>query len=161
MRQKLLFILLFSPFLLLAGPDSLDVANGLHLEHRQMRTHFTIPLNSKVCVRLDDGSRVKGVLEEVQEDSILISGQIVPINKMNFLGHRTFFTDAGAVALMATGLGLLVAGVIPALEGGDGLVSAGLIGLAGAGIGLMGPGLLRDGKRYYLDSDWRVLTVMQ
>ena len=87
-----------------------------------------------------------------------MGGEAIDYQNIFFVGHRKFTTNAGGVLLTLTGAGLLAAAIIPAVNGGsEGLVSAGLIGLAGVGIGIMGPGLIRDGKRYYMDDDWRVV----
>ena len=151
-----LFIVISST--LSAQTDSLNLVDGLHLQHKQSREFFDLPLESSVCVRLKDGRRIKGTLEEVNSSHLKVGGEAIDYQNIFFVGHRKFITNTGGVLLTLTGAGLLAAAIIPAVNGGsEGLVSAGLIGLAGVGIGIMGPGLIRDGKRYYMDDDWRVV----
>lgn len=142
-----------------AQSDSLNLVNGLHLLHKQERTQFTLPLQSRVSIRMKDGGKLKGRLEEVTSEHLTVNGQQLKYQDIFFVGHRRFITDAGGVLLTVAGAGLLVAAILPIIGsgGGDGIVTSGLLGLSGVGIGIMGPGLIRDGKRYYLDDDWKVI----
>jgi hypothetical protein len=127
----------------------------LHLLHREKRTEKYLESGIKVTVRFTDYSRMKGFLEGAKGDSILVSGTYFSAYDINFIGHRNFWSKAGGIALLGSGLGLVVYAIVDA--GNGNLPTSVLYGGMGTGVGIMGVGLLRDGKRYYLDGDWKVI----
>jgi hypothetical protein len=138
-------------------------SDTLELFHPERQKEHMIPAGDRVGLRLGDDSKFRGRLERVAKDSIQVEGKMFAFTDINFIGHRTWKSDVGGFVMMGIGAGLLTTAVISATGGGreEGLVTSGLIGALGLGIGSLGPGLWKDGKRYYLDSDWKIPSRYQ
>lgn len=150
---------LFLAIVSIQGQESFTT-DTLELFHPERQKEHSIPVGDRLGLRLGDDSKFRGRLERVAKDSIQVEGQVFAFTDINFIGHRTWKSDVGGFALMGIGAGLLTTAVISATGGGreEGLVTSGIIGALGLGIGSLGPGLWKDGKRFYLDSDWKILS---
>ncbi len=133
---------------------SQEAVSGLELFHREKRTTLSIPLGTELVVK-KAGERLKGTLEAITEDGIVVSGVTHSVRDIVWLGQRTGFTKGLAIGMGVVGAGILSAGIVyVTLASGAGFIGTGLITAGGAGIGTLGYSFFRNGKRHYLDSDW-------
>lgn len=141
----------------LVGQIAADAEKGLELLHRERRVSRTIEIGTKVILALGD-DKFKGVLESVDETGITVDGTTYPFRDITWIGVRTKWTTTLAVGVIAFGIGVGTAGAVYlASAAGTGFVTTLLVVGAGAGIASVGIPLLKHGKRYYLDSEWKVI----
>ncbi|NNC84239.1 MAG: hypothetical protein HKN79_11745 [Flavobacteriales bacterium] len=131
--------------------------DGIHLLHRLKRDTKVIPVGAKVVLSIE-GEKVKGVLDGVGEKEISVDGTRYRLRDITWIGVRTKWTKVLGITLATAGLCLTTAGIIyVASAGGLGFLSTGLITGAGLGMSAISIPLLTEGKRHYLDSDWKVM----
>ena len=132
-------------------------ADVVELSHPEKGRTVSLALGEKLSLRMNDGTRYRGVLSFAGQDSLAIDEQRLAYTDINFIGHRAAWTVVSGVVMTLTGIGIIAYGAAQLLqEDGQGEVVSGSIVLIGAGIGSLGPSLIRDGRRFYLDSDWKV-----
>lgn len=132
-----------------------EESQGLELFHREKRVTMIIPLGTELVIK-KEGVRLKGTLESITAKGIVIDGQTHAIRDITWLGKKTGLTKTLAITMGVVGVGIMSAGVVYlTLASGAGFVSSGLLTAGGGGIALLGHSLFKNGKRHYLDSDWK------
>lgn len=153
--RLLLICIVFSMCLFAPGQDV--SVNGIELLHRARRVTRNIPLGEKVILRTES-ERVRGVLEGVDSAHVTVDGKAYPIRDLIWISQRTITNYLLASGLAVLGLGMTGSGVVYVAESErGGFINGGLITLAGAGITTLSYASFRNGRRLYLDSEWKII----
>ncbi len=153
--RPLLILVLLSLSVFAHGQE--EGVDGIELLHRARRVTRVIPLGEKIIIRTQT-ERVRGVLEGVGSEDITVDGKAYPIRDLIWMSQRTLGSYALATAMAILGLGMTGSGVIYIADSErGGFINGGLITLAGVGVSTLAYSGFRNGRRIYLDSEWKII----
>ena len=133
-------------------------ARGIDMFHRARKTTKHIPFGKKIILRTEN-ERVRGVLEGLDSENIIVDGNAYPIRDLIWISQRTITSYLLASSLAILGLGMAGSGVIYIVESErGGFINGGLITVAGLGITSLSYTSFRNGRRLYLDSEWKIIA---
>ncbi len=141
-----------------AGQEAvIEETQSLELLHRARRVNRYIPMGTKIIVQTED-QRLKGVLIAVDSTSVIIGDIAVPIRDIQWIGRRSVASYLKASGLAILGLGLAGTGAANlANSEGEGVFNSSIITAAGLGVTSLSWPAFRSGRRFYLDSVWKIM----
>lgn len=145
-------------FLLCMSVQGQDISiDGIELLHRARKVTRVIPIGEKIILRTET-ERVRGELEGVDSEHVTVDGKAYPIRDLIWISQRTFTSYLLATGLAILGLGMTGSGVVYITESErGGFINGGLITMAGVGITTLSYASFRNGRRIYLDSEWKLI----
>lgn len=157
--MRVLFLLTFVLLSMTsAGQEAvIEKVQSLELLNRAKRVSKYIPMGAKIIAQTE-GQRFKGVLTAVDSTSVILGDIAVPIRDIQWIGRKSFASYLRASGLAILGLGLAGTGAVNLSNSeGDGVFNSAIITAAGLGVtGLSWPAF-RNGRKFYLDSVWKIM----
>ena len=133
-----------------------DVA-GLNLYHRAKRIQTVIAYGTKVTLRDSNGLH-RGRLTDNTKTEVFIDGIPFDLKDVLWIGRRSLGSKFKGAGLALLGLGIGFSGPVLVSGGtGNGYVNGILLSAVGGGVIGLSVSQFRNGRRYYLDSDWKVI----
>lgn len=164
----LVFIFLFYNFVLYGQENSQSV-EALVLTNTKTNKTANIKSAKKVKVWCNDDLVIKGRLQDVFNDSIMVDNQMIGLNQINkirisVLGAKivggTFLTGGAILISAGTGIALGANSATgcagPALATAIGVFTIGV----GAGVALISIPILFIGKKFDCEKNWKLSTAL-
>ena len=90
--------------------------------------------------------------------SVIIGDLAVPIRDIQWIGRKTLASFLKASGLAIIGIGLTGTGAINLSNSeGEGVFNSSIITAAGLGVTSLSWPVFRNGRRFYLDSVWKII----
>lgn len=158
MRCLAIFLLLGLCF---TSQGQVNDSEGLELLHRARRVTKTIPFGEQIILRTEH-ERVRGVLMGVGPEYITVDGKDYRIRELAWISQRTLVSYLLASGLAILGLGMATTGVVSISDSeGSGWVNGTLVTVGAIGVSTLSYSSFRNGRRIYLDSEWKIIPPEQ